>query len=185
MIILEIEGFLVLNKKLFENFEIEVPEYYNFARDVVDVRAALDRNRLAMIWINQQGDEKRLTFHDFSRLSNQAANLLLNHGVKQGDRVFLMLPRIPEWWIFSLALIKIGAVQCPSPSLLTSKDIQQRISQGNFCAVITNAENAQKFDEVFEQCPSLNIRIIIDAERENWISYSRKFQFTPTIRAIK
>ena len=170
----EVEGAAGSNKDFFENFKVEVPEYYNFAREVVDAQAALDRNRLAMIWLNQEGEERRLTFHDFSRLSNQAANLLLKYGIKQGDRIFLMLPRIPEWWIFSLALIKIGAVQCPSPTLLTPKDIKQRVSQGKFCAVITNAENAPKFDEVFEQCPTLNTRIIVDAERENWISYSKE-----------
>ena len=165
-------------KEKFENFKIEVPEYYNFAREVVDAHANQDRNRLAMINVNQEGVEKRLTFHDFSRLSNQAANLLLKYGIKQGDRVFLMLPRIPEWWIFSLALIKIGAVQCPSPCLLTPKDIKQRISQGNFCAVITNSENAPKFDEVFEKCPSLNLRMIVDDERGDWISYKREIAQT-------
>ncbi|MDD5728235.1 MAG: AMP-binding protein [Victivallales bacterium] len=156
------------------NFKIDVPEYYNFACEVVDAWAAVDRNRLAMINVDQAGTEKRLTFHDFSRLSNQAANFLLDHGVKQGDRVFLMLPRIPEWWIFSLALIKIGAVQSPSPCLLTPKDIKQRINQGNFCAVITNSENVPKFDAVYGQCPSLNLRIVVGAESADWVSYHRE-----------
>ena len=84
---------------------IEVPEYYNFAYDVVDTWAEKERNRLAMIWVNQQGRERKLTYFDFSRLSNQAANLLFKHGVSKGDRVFIMLPRIPEWWIFSLSFI--------------------------------------------------------------------------------
>ncbi|MDY5696324.1 MAG: hypothetical protein SPK75_08125, partial [Victivallales bacterium] len=52
---------------------IEVPEYYNFAYDVVDKWAEKERNRLAMIWVNQQGRERKLTYFDFSRLSNQAA----------------------------------------------------------------------------------------------------------------
>lgn len=75
---------------------IEVPEYYNFAYDVVDKWAEKERNRLAMIWVNQQGRERKLTYFDFSRLSNQAANLLFKHGVSKGDRVFIMLPRIPN-----------------------------------------------------------------------------------------
>ncbi len=162
------------DRKKFDNFKIDVPEYYNFARDVVDSHAAFDRNRMAMIWVNQQGNEKRYTFHDFSRLSNQAANLLLKYGIRQGDRVLLMLPRIPEWWIFSLALIKIGAIQCPAPCLLTPYDIKQRISQGRFCGVITDSENAAKFDGIDKHYPSLNFRLLIDGERENWINYSRE-----------
>ena len=160
-----------LTEAHFHEFPIKSPENFNFANDVVDRWAAYDRNKMAMIWLNQQGEEKRFTFFDFSRLSNQAANLLLKQGIGAGDRVFLMLPRLPEWWIFSLALIRIGAIQCPSPTLLTPPDIKQRINAGKFKMVITDNENAPKFDEVFEECPSLNVRLIVNDRRPGWISY--------------
>ena len=153
------------------HFPVKAPEYYNFGYDVVDEWARRDRNKLAMIWANQRGEEKRFTFHDMSKLSNQAANLLIKLGITAGDRVFIMLPRLPEWWIFSLALIKLGAVQCPSPTLLTSQDIQHRIRYGKFKMVITDSENAHKFDEIYDDCPSLGIRLLVDGERPNWISY--------------
>lgn len=124
---------------LTHDFPVQAPEYFNFGYDVVDAWAVRDRNKLAMIWANQKGEEKRYTFHDLSKLSNQAANLLIKHGITSGDRVMLMLPRLPEWWIFSLALIKLGAVQCPSPTLLTPQDIQHRIRYGKFKMVITDA----------------------------------------------
>lgn len=122
---------------LTHDFPVQAPEYFNFGYDVVDAWAVRDRNKLAMIWANQKGEEKRYTFHDLSKLSNQAANLLIKHGITSGDRMMLMLPRLPEWWIFSLALIKLGAVQCPSPTLLTPQDIQHRIRYGKFKMVIT------------------------------------------------
>ena len=153
------------------HFPVKAPEYSNFGYDVVDEWARRDRNKLAMIWANQRGEEKRFTFHDMSKLSNQAANLLIKLGITAGDRVFIMLPRLPEWWIFSLALIKLGAVQCPSPTLLTSQDIQHRIRYGKFKMVITDSENAHKFDEIYDDCPSLGIRLLVDGERPNWISY--------------
>lgn len=160
-----------LTEAHFNDFPLKSPETFNFASDVVDRWAAFDRNKMAMIWVNQQGDEKRFTFFDFSRLSYQAANLLLKQGIGAGDRVFLMLPRLPEWWIFSLALIRIGAIQCPSPTLLTPPDIKQRINAGKFKMVITDNENAPKFDEVFDDCPSLNSRLIVNDRRPGWISY--------------
>ena len=94
-----------------ESFPVKAPEYFNFANDIIDMWAARDRNKLAMIWTNQQGEERYFTFYEMARLSNQAANLLIQYGVRRGDRVFIMVPRLPEWWIFSLALIRIGAVQ--------------------------------------------------------------------------
>ena len=156
---------------LTHDFPVQAPEYFNFGYDVVDAWAVRDRHKLAMIWANQKGEEKRYTFHDLSKLSNQAANLLIKHGITSGDRVMLMLPRLPEWWIFSLALIKLGAVQCPSPTLLTPQDIQHRIRYGKFKMVITDAENAHKFDEIYDDCPTLSARLLVDGDRPNWISY--------------
>lgn len=161
----------VCPQEIPSHFPVKAPEYYNFGYDVIDEWAKRDRNKLAMIWANQRGEEKRFTFHDLSKLSNQAANLLIKFGISAGDRVFLMLPRLPEWWIFSLALIKLGAIQCPSPTLLTSQDIQHRIRYGKFKMVITDSENAHKFDEIYDDCPTLGIRLLVDGERPNWISY--------------
>ena len=104
-----------------ESFRIEVPEYYNFGFDVIDRWAETDRNKLAMIWVSQDGSEKKYTFRDLRNLSVEAANILIKYGVKKGDRVMLMLHRVPEWWVFVIALIKLGAVFCPAPTMLTAK----------------------------------------------------------------
>ena len=110
--------------EMSRNFSITVPEYFNFGFDVIDDWAKKDRNKLAMIWVSQQGREKKYSFLDFSNLSNQAANILLKYGINKGDRVLIMLPRIPEWWIFAIALIKIGAVFAPCPTMLTPREIE-------------------------------------------------------------
>lgn len=161
-----------------DDFPVKAPEFFNFGYDVIDKWAEQDRNKTAMIWTNQQGDERRFTFYDLSRLSNQAANLLIKLGVTSGDRVFVMLSRVPEWWIFSLAMIKLGVIQCPSPALLTPADIQHRIRFGKFKMVITDTENAHKFDEIYDECPSLSIRLLTDGERPGWVSYRSEINRT-------
>ena len=155
-----------------KNFKIEYPEYFNFATDVIDAWAERDRNKLAMIWTNQQGDERRLTFYDFKRLSIQAANLLLKHGITKGDRVIMLLPRIPEWWIFSLAIIRLGAVQCHVPTLLTSADLKQRIKFGKFKMIIADKSNADKVEAICDECPTLADKVLVDDVRKGWINYS-------------
>jgi len=159
-------------------WKLTAPEYYNFATDVVDKIGRENRNKLAMIWANQAGEERKLTFHDFSVLSNQAANLLLEQGVRRGDRVFIILPRVPEWWIFCLACMKIGAIFCPSPVLLTPHDIESRINFGRFSAVITNQSNAAKVDKIRANCHALDTYIITDGERSDWVSYQREISRT-------
>ena len=113
------------------DFPVKSGEYFNFGYDVVDRIAAKDRNKLAMIWVNQHMAERRFTFHDFSKLSNQAANLLIKNGIVKGDRVFLMLPRLPEWWIFSLALIK--AIWSQSSSTDSILWVENRMVAPFFC----------------------------------------------------
>lgn len=155
----------------YARFSIPVPEHYNFGFDVIDEWAKKDRNKLAMIWVSQKGEEKKYTFQDLKNHSNQAANILLKYGINKGDRVLIMLPRIPEWWIFSIALIKLGAVICPCTTMLTPKDIKYRINIGKFRMVITNLENSSKIEEICDQCPTLTARFLVDGELEGWAGY--------------
>ena len=148
----------------YKNFRIDVPENFNFGFDVIDAWAHKDRNKLAMIWVNQDGVEVKFTFWDLMRLSNQIANIMIKYGVNKGDRVLIMLPRVPEWWTFTLALIKRGAVYCPAPTMLTPQDLKYRINIADIKMVITSQEHAEKIDEIAKECPSLSCKIVIDGK---------------------
>ena len=156
---------------VYKNFKIDVPEYFNFGFDVVDAWGKIDRNKRAMVWINQSGYEKAFSFHQITNKSNQAANMLLKYGIKKGDRVALMLPRVPEWWFFALACIKLGAVFVPCPTMLTPKDLKYRANAAGFKMIVTNMENASKVEEICPECASLRSRLVVDGVRDNWISY--------------
>ncbi|MHB8163715.1 MAG: AMP-binding protein, partial [Methanoregula sp.] len=168
-------GKRAITKESYEDmcahFSIEVPEFYNFGFDVIDAWAKKDRNKLAMIWVNQQGEEKKYSYLDLANLSNQAANILLKYGINKGDRVLVMLPRIPEWWIFAIALIKLGAVFAPCPTMLTPRDIKYRVNKGRFRMIITDLENASKVEEICDECPTLTSRMVADGERQGWASF--------------
>ena len=112
-------------------FRIDVPEQFNFGFDVID-RHAEDERKRALVWTDAAGKETReYSFRDISRLSNQAANALRNIGVKKGDRVFIMLGRVPEWYFLLVACHKLGAVIMPAPVILSSSDIEYRIMKGS------------------------------------------------------
>jgi len=155
----------------FSDFSIEVPEFYNFGFDVIDRWKEREPEKLAMIWVDQHGQEKRFTFGDLSAMSDQAARILFLHGIRRYDRVFIMLPRIPEWWIMIIALIKLGAVHSSAPTMLTPKDIRYRLNTGRFRMVITDLENAGKVEEISRECPSVALRMLVDGELPGWIGY--------------
>ena len=160
----------------YKNFRVDVPEYFNFGFDVIDAWANKDRNKLAMIWVNQEGVEEKFTFWDLMRLSNQIVNIMIKYGVTRVLSL-IMLPRVPEWWTFTLALIKRGAVYCPAPTMLTSHDLKYRINIADIKMVITSQEHAEKIDEIARECPSLSCKIVIDGKRQGWISYPVELDF--------
>jgi acyl-coenzyme A synthetase/AMP-(fatty) acid ligase len=157
------------------NFRLDVPEMFNFATDVIG-KWARDPNKLAMLWVGQDGEERQITFAQFAERSSRAANAFAEIGIKKGDRVLVMLPRIPEWWESVLGLMKIGAIPIPCTTLLTPKDIQFRAEAAEAAAFITDSEGAFKFDQVRNECPSVSITILVEpnadlAGREWWTSY--------------
>ncbi len=161
----------------YAQFSIHVPEYFNFGFDVIDEWARKDRNKLAMIWTNQKGEEKKYTFWDLMIESNKAANILLKYGVHKGDRVLVMLHRVPEWWILTLALIKLGAVYVPSPTMLTTKDILYRVNTADIKMVITDTENAGKIERICGESPTIQLRMVVDGEIPEWISYPQELRY--------
>jgi len=110
------------------SFRLDVPARFNYARDVVDAWAARAPDKLALLAVGPEGGAaRRLSFSDVSRASNRSANFLAACGVGPGDRVFVMLPRVPAWYEVLLGCCKLGAVPMPGTTLLTDRDIAYRI----------------------------------------------------------
>ncbi|HZS75384.1 MAG TPA: AMP-binding protein [Ktedonobacteraceae bacterium] len=162
------------------NFSLEVPEYFNFATDVIG-KWASDPNKLAMLWIGQNGEERNLTFAHFAEYSSRAANAFAKLGIQKGDRVLVMLPRVPEWWESVLGLMKLGAIPIPCTTLLTPKDIAFRAEAAEANAIITDDEGAAKFDQVRSESPTIKNAIVVEPNadtggREGWTSYHHVVQ---------
>jgi acyl-coenzyme A synthetase/AMP-(fatty) acid ligase len=126
-------------------FRWEVPSHFNFGGDVVDSWAK-DASRLALIWCDEQGRERRFTFAEISALSNRFANLLQELGIGRGDRVLVMLPRLPEWQIAMVGCLKLGAIPIPCIDMLASGDVAYRIEHSGARGAVTTAANVAKFN---------------------------------------
>ena len=100
-------------------FRWQLPATFNFALDVVD-RWAAEPGKLALIAENAAGESESFTFEDISRKSSQLANLLWEQGIRQGDRVIVLLPRIPQWQIGMVAVLRMGAIPIPCITMLTA-----------------------------------------------------------------
>ena len=107
-------------------------------------------SRLALIWCDHEGTEARYTYADMARLTSQFANLMTTRGLRKGDRVLIMLPRIPAWQIALVGCLKMGLVPIPCVTMLTANDIAYRIEDANAVAVVTSAGNTDKIADGYD-----------------------------------
>ncbi len=78
-------------------------------------------DKVAMQWVNEEGEEHIFTYKDLSEKSSQVANMMLAHGVKKGDFVMAVLKRHYEFWFLAYGLMKIGAILVPATCQLKKK----------------------------------------------------------------
>jgi len=131
--------------KLRDAFSWQVPEFFNFGVDVVD-RIARTADGPALIWENEAGDSAAYRFSDIARLTDELANALRTRGIQKGDRLIVMLPRIPAWQISMVAALKIGAVPIPCIEMLTAGDLAFRIENSGARGVICRSPHVAKFE---------------------------------------
>ncbi len=119
-----------------EHLEFIIPEHFNFAYDVMDAWAEVAPDKLALLWTNDEGEERRATFGQLKEESDQAAAYLQSLGIGKGDPVMLILKRRYEWWVAMLALHKLAAVVIPATHMLTKHDIIYRNTRASVKAII-------------------------------------------------
>jgi acetyl-CoA synthetase len=113
--------------------------------------AAEQPDKTALVWCNDAGEEKFISFSGLKRMSDKYANALKGLGIGSGDVVMAMLKGRYEFWYFILACHKIGAVLIPGTHMLKAKDIVYRVqvadakmiltvNDGELCGVVDEAE---------------------------------------------
>ena len=113
-----------------------IPENFNFAYDVVDVIAEQTPDKVAILWTNDGGEKKSITFKMLSKMSNAVANFLSARGLTHGDTVLLFLRRRWEYWVLMMAMHKLGVIPIPSTNQLKTEDIKYRLDASDARAVI-------------------------------------------------
>ena len=152
------------------DFNWQPPARCNFARDVID-RWAEDPGHLAIRWVDDDNNERELTYAGLAERSRKLANALRAAGVERGDTVVVVLGRNLEWWEILTACLRMGAVASPGTTQLSPKDIAYRMNAAKATCFITDEANAPKLDEVAAECPTLRARVLVGSERDGWLNY--------------
>ncbi|NXX37823.1 ACSM4 synthetase, partial [Tricholaema leucomelas] len=157
----------------------QVPEYFNFASHVLDQWSQIEKERQgpsnpALWWINGEGDEIQWSFEELGYLSRKVANVLSGPcSLQRGDRVLVILPRIPEWWLLNVACMRTGVTIIPGTTQLTARDIGYRLLASKAKCIVTTDLLAPAVDSVGPKCQFLKTKLIVSASsRAEWLNFS-------------
>jgi acetyl-CoA synthetase len=123
------------------NHRWEVPERYNIAQDVCDKHPP---DKLAMVFEDWRGTQRNVNWGELQALSNQAANVLVKHGVQRGDRVAVVAPASPETAAVFLGAWKAGAILLSMSVLYGDEGIRHRVSDSQPRVLVTDRDNAER-----------------------------------------
>jgi len=143
---------------------------FNWAVDWFD-QLAIDNGQPALWIVEQDGSERRLSYAEMSRRSDQVANWLREQGVRRGDRLILMLGNQVELWETILAAIKLGAVMIPATPLLQPDDLRDRIERGQARHVVVGSGDTAKFAGVAGDYT----RIAVGETVDGWLPYEQAY----------
>ena len=110
------------------SFSLNVPEEFNWARDIIGKWAAGQDHR-AMLWVGPDGEPSAYHLWRFRQAGQPGGRRPARRGcAARATGWRSCCPRVPEWWEAVLGIMKLGAVSMPGTILLTPKDIAYRIS---------------------------------------------------------
>ncbi len=169
-------------KDFIENYKLKIPDNFNFAYDVMDVIADRTPDARALVWTNDESDYCEITFRQIKERSDKAASFFMQHGIKRGDFVMLILQRRYEFWVSILALHKIGAVAIPATHMLTKEDLVYRnnaasikmIVAVNVPDVVRHIEESRAESPTLETCALVNefgVDKPIEALPSGWVDF--------------
>ena len=122
--------------------------------------------RTALRWVGAGGQARDVSYHELAAESSRFANLLAKTGIRKGDRVAALMPRVPEAFAAILGILKAGAVFVPLFAGFGPDSIRYRLRHSGARLLCTHAQHR-------DQVPDDTVaRIVcVQASREGDIDY--------------
>lgn len=169
----EARDFLVAHREdyrtAYRDFEWPRFERFNWATDWFDPLAVEQPDVAALTIVEEDGDVSTLTYAEMAARSRQVAGWLSSAGLRQGDRVLIVLGNCVPLWETMLACVRLGAVMIPATTLLSDADLADRIERGAVRCVVTAAADTPKYAGIADDC----IRVAVgDTVPEGWHNFA-------------
>ena len=160
-----------------ESINFKNTDTFNFGFDIVDGIAEKYPEKLAMLHLDKNKVERRFTFKDIKRASNQVANYFTSLGIKKGDKVMLVLKRHYQFWFCMVALHKIGAVAIPATNQLKEHDFEYRYNSAKVKAIVCTADGDTYTyaESAAKKCPQVEKLIMVGGAKDGWLDFDKEY----------
>ncbi|NAO99766.1 acetate--CoA ligase [Halomonas sp. MG34] len=152
--------------KVKENFSWNETGKVNAAYEAIDRHAENPekKNKTALLY-SAPGREEKLTFQDLRNQSNRFANVLKKHDVNKGDRVFLFMPRSPEFYAAFFGILKVGAIAGPLFEAFMEQAVRDRLQDSEARVLITTPDLLERVPQ--DDLPSLEKIVLVGNGKES------------------
>ena len=163
-----------------KNFSWSQTGQVNIAYEAIDKHAEdpQKKNQVALVYSAPDREEKR-TFEDLKNESNQFANVLKKHNIEKGDRVFLFMPRSPEFYAAFLGILKMGAIAGPLFEAFMEQAVRDRLEDSEATMLITTPELLERVP--VDELPDLKQIVLVGGDAPgNYISFEEEMKQAST-----
>ncbi|MBO8155599.1 MAG: acetate--CoA ligase [Bacillaceae bacterium] len=143
-----------------KNFSWHKTGKVNIAYEAIDRHAEdpAKKDKIALYYSDTDREEQ-LTFSDLKTYSNQFANVLKKYDIKKGDRVFLFMPRSPEFYMAFLGILKVGAIAGPLFEAFMEQAVEDRLQDSEAVMLITTPELLERVPQ--DRLPDLEKIVLV------------------------
>lgn len=126
-------------KSAFEpNGLFAVPDRFNFASDVMYQITERAPSATALIAVDRTGHAERWSFARIAEGAQGLAATLSASGLVAGDRVLILMPRIPQWQVAMLACLHLGIIPVPCVTQVSAAEVDYRVVRSGAIGAITD-----------------------------------------------
>ncbi len=135
----------------------------NMAHEAIDRHAdGARRDKVAMIWEGRNGEHETYTFGRLKALTNRFANVLVSLGVGKGDRVFLLMDRLPELYITCFGALKVGAIVGPLFSALGPDPVRDCLQDSAAKVLVTQPHLRRRITGIIPELFDLQHIVVVN-----------------------
>ncbi|MGP4066513.1 acyl-CoA synthetase MbcS [Oceanobacillus sp. M65] len=165
-----------------EKQDLIAPESYNIVMEVE--RFAKETGKKALIWENEDGDRKELTYNKLIENANKIGNAFLENGLKKGDKLLVMIPKVIDAYEVYLAALKTGIIIIPCSEMLKVNDLQYRVTHAEVSGIVSYHPFVDQYEGI-EQLSKLK-RFVVGEPADNWMYLDQlKKEASDTLETVK